>query len=173
MKHVRPRHIIILTLLVLVTIFKTIHGLGSVYTFHIYPTIASLLSPVTSIIPFAVGDMFIAASIAWIIAYPIYAIAIKKRGKLPTLLRVAEYLAWIYVWFYAAWGLNYSQSNIYRRLNMLPIEVQDSTFRTFVHRYADSLNAAYLTASSQSDVGGGGGGGGKTQYEGCPVWKQA
>ena len=139
-------------LFLLVTLVKIIPGLGSVYTFHIYPTIARLLSPIPNIIPFAVGDLFIAASIAWVIAYPIYSIAIKKKKKLPTLLRVTEYLLWVYVWFYAAWGLNYSQPNIYSRLRMRPVEVQDSTFRTFAYRYADSLNTAYQTASSLSNI---------------------
>ncbi len=152
MKHIRPRHILLLTLLLLVTLFKIVPGLGSVYTFHVYPTIARLLSVVPNLIPFAVGDIFITISIVWVIAYPIYAIAFKKKKKLPTFLHVAEYLLWVYVWFYATWGLNYSQPNIYRRLRMRPVEVQDSTFRAFAYRYADSLNTAYLKAYNPSSI---------------------
>ena len=155
MKKIRPRHFLLLALLIIVTIVKVIPGLGAVYTFHIYPTIAHLLSFIPNLIPFAVGDMFIAASIAWVIVYPIYAIAIKKRGKRSTFLHVAEYLLWVYVWFYAAWGLNYSQPNVYSRLGMRPVEVQDSTFRNFAYRYTDSLNTAYATARKHLTVADG------------------
>ena len=56
---------------------------------------------------FAIGDLFIFLSIAGVIIYPIYA---RLRKKLPwkkVLLRDGEYLLWIYVWFYPAWGLNF------------------------------------------------------------------
>lgn len=53
---------------------------------------------------------------------------------------MAEYLLWIYVWFYMAWGLNYSQPNIYQRTGMKPAKVSEKVFREFAYRYADSLN---------------------------------
>lgn len=143
MERIRPRHAILIILLAIVTMFKTVPGLGNVYTFHIYPAIARFLSKWPNIIPIAVGDIFITASVIWVIAYPIYAITFKKKRKLSTLVIVAEYLLWVYVWFYAAWGLNYSQANIYNRVDMRPVEVDDSTFRTFAYHYADSLNATY------------------------------
>ena len=146
-KYVHFRHIILITLILLVTVFKIVPGLGSVYTFHIYPTIARLLSPIPNVIPFAVGDIFIALSLIWVIAYPIYSIGFRKKEKLPTFIHVAEYLTWVYVWFYAAWGLNYSQPTIYSRLEMRPVEARSSDFRAFAYRYADSINAAYLSAS--------------------------
>lgn len=69
----------------------------------------------SNLFPFAIGDLFIFLSIAGVIIYPIYA---RLRKKLPwkkILLRDGEYLLWIYVWFYLAWGLNYSQKNFYQR----------------------------------------------------------
>lgn len=152
MKQFRPRYVLLLTNFIIVTLFKIVPGLGSVYTFRIYPTIAWLLSPIPNLLPFAVGDLFITISIAWVIIYPIYAIWYKKRKKLPTFLRIAEYLGWVYVWFYAAWGLNYSQPNIYSRLRMRPVEVENSAFRAFAYSYADSLNATYLQASKLSNI---------------------
>lgn len=56
---------------------------------------------------------------------------------------VVEFLLWIYVWFYAAWGLNYSQPNIYSRIGMKPVEVSEKDFRVFVENYIDSLNSTY------------------------------
>ena len=105
---------------------------------------------------FAVGDIFIALSIAWVVLYPIYEMGLRKRlarrfiflaaksggypKKKAVFGRVIEYLLWVYVWFYAAWGLNYSQPVIYYRVGMQPAEVSEEKFRKFAYQYADSLN---------------------------------
>ena len=39
-----------------------------------------------------------------------------------------------------AWGLNYSQPNIYNRIGMKPVEVSEAKFKAFAYQYADTLN---------------------------------
>ena len=150
------RHWLLLVLLSLITLTKLIPLWGFIYTTRIYPIIGSLLSPISGLFPFAVGDIFIALSIVWVIFYPIYEIKWRKqlakrffflaakRGCYPkkkvVFGRVAEYLLWVYAWFYIAWGLNYSQPNIYCRTGMKPVEVSEAKFREFAYRYADSIN---------------------------------
>ena len=150
------RHWVLLVLLSLITLTKVIPLWGFIYTTRIYPIIGSLLSPISGLFPFAVGDIFIALSIVWVIFYPIYEIKWRKqlakrffflaakRGCYPkkkvVFGRVAEYLLWVYAWFYIAWGLNYSQPNIYCRTGMKPVEVSEAKFREFAYRYADSIN---------------------------------
>ena len=150
------RHWLLLVLLSLITLTKLIPLWGFIYTTRIYPIIGSLLSPISGLFPFAVGDIFIALSIVWGIFYPIYEIKWRKqlakrffflaakRGCYPkkkvVFGRVAEYLLWVYAWFYIAWGLNYSQPNIYCRTGMKPVEVSEAKFREFAYRYADSIN---------------------------------
>ncbi len=150
------RHWVLLVLLSLITLTKLIPLWGFIYTTRIYPIIGSLLSPISGLFPFAVGDFFIALSIVWVIFYPIYEIKWRKqlakrffflaakRGCYPkkkvVFGRVAEYLLWVYAWFYIAWGLNYSQPNIYCRTGMKPVEVSEAKFREFAYRYADSIN---------------------------------
>ncbi len=150
------RHWVLLVLLSLITLTKLIPLWGFIYTTRIYPIIGSLLSPISGLFPFAVGDFFIALSIVWVIFYPIYEIKWRKqlakrffflaakRGCYPkkkvVFGRVAEYLLWVYAWFYMAWGLNYSQPNIYCRTGMKPVEVSEAKFREFAYRYADSIN---------------------------------
>lgn len=152
----RWRHWLLLSLLVLVLVIKWSPYLGYIYTLYIYSTIGRILSSFSGIFPFAIGDIFIALSIAWVILYPLYEIVLRKRlarryaflaakgnsyPKTKTVWgRVAEYLLWIYVWFYMAWGLNYSQPNIYQRTDMMPAKVSEKVFREFAYRYADSLN---------------------------------
>lgn len=161
---IKWRHWLLLVLLLLVTLAKMIPLWGFIYTTRIYPIIGTLLSPISGFFPFAVGDIFIALSIAWVIFYPIYEIGLRKkldrryfflaakRGsyskKKVVFGRVAEYLLWVYAWFYIAWGLNYSQPNIYDRIGMKPVEVSEAKFKAFAYQYADSLNALSISEKS-------------------------
>lgn len=155
-RRLKWRHWVLLVLLSLITLTKLIPLWGFIYATRIYPIIGTLLSPISGLFPFAVGDIFIALSIVWVIFYPIYEIKWRKqlakrffflaakRGCYPkkkvVFGRVAEYLLWVYAWFYIAWGLNYSQPNIYYRTGMKPVEVSEAKFREFAYRYADSIN---------------------------------
>ena len=166
LNRIKWRHWLLLVLLILVTLTKMIPLWGFIYTTRIYPIIGTLLSPISGFFPFAVGDIFIALSIAWVIFYPIYEIGLRKklarryfflaakRGSYPkkkvVFGRVAEYLLWVYAWFYIAWGLNYSQPNIYDRTGMKPVEVSEAKFKAFAYQYADSLNALSIS----SDIAG-------------------
>ena len=166
LNRIKWRHWLLLVLLLLVTLTKMIPLWGFIYTTRIYPIIGTLLSPISGFLPFAVGDIFIALSIAWVIFYPIYEIGLRKKlarryfflaakkGSYPkkkiVFGRVAEYLLWVYAWFYIAWGLNYSQPNIYDRTGMKPVEVSEAKFKAFAYQYADSLNALSIS----SDIAG-------------------
>ena len=164
LNRVKWRHWLLLVLLLLVTLAKMIPLWGFIYTTRIYPIIGTLLSPISGFFPFAVGDIFIALSIAWVIFYPIYEIGLRKKlarryfflaakkGCYPkknvVFGRVAEYLLWVYAWFYITWGLNYSQPNIYDRTGMKPVEVSEAKFKAFAYQYADSLNALSISEKS-------------------------
>lgn len=162
LNRVKWRHWLLLVLLLLVTLAKMIPLWGFIYTTRIYPIIGTLLSPISGFFPFAVGDIFITLSIAWVIFYPIYEIGLRKKlarryfflaakkgcypKKKVVFGRVAEYLLWVYAWFYIAWGLNYSQPNIYDRIGMKPVEVSEAKFKAFAYQYADSLNALSISS---------------------------
>ena len=164
LKRLKWRHWVLIVLLLLITLTKMIPTWSIIYSFFVYPLIGMVLSHLSGWIPFAVGDLFIALSIAWIILYPIYHLCLRKtlirKGivgkekkvrflkKRVVFGRVAEYLLWVYAWFYLAWGLNYSQPNIFYRLRMMPAQVSKQTLKDFADRYVDSLN--YLSAFSVS-----------------------
>ena len=148
-KSLKWRHGVLIALLILVTLTKMIPLWGFIYTTRIYPVIGTLLSPISGFFPFAVGDIFIALSITWVILYPIYEIGLRKKRVFG---RVAEYLLWVYAWFYIAWGLNYSQPNIYYRIGMKPVEVSKAKFKKFAYQYADSLNALSNTSLSNASL---------------------
>lgn len=173
-KSLKWRHGVLIALLILVTLTKMIPLWGFIYTTRIYPVIGTLLSPISGFFPFAVGDIFIALSIAWVILYLIYEIGLRKKlakrfiflkprksqnirngcypNKKRVFGRVAEYLLWVYAWFYIAWGLNYSQPNIYVRIGMKPVEVSKAKFKKFAYQYADSLNALSNASLSNASL---------------------
>ncbi len=174
LRRLKWRHWVLIALLLLITLTKTIPTWGIIYTFFVYPLIGMALSHLSGWIPFAVGDLFIALCIAWVILYPIYHLCIRKtlvrkeiikkgidgKGivgkekkvrflkKRVVFGRVAEYLLWVYAWFYIAWGLNYSQPNIYDRTGMKPVKVSEAKFKAFAYQYADSLNALSISEKS-------------------------
>lgn len=139
----KKRHFLLILLLLAVFITRHADGWGKYYAAHIYPIIASFLSTISGSIPFAVGDLFIAFSLAGIIIYPFYACLKLHKKWVYAVARDVEYLLWIYVWFYIAWGLNYSQPEFYQRSGLPQAEYTSKRFMQFVDNYIDNLNASY------------------------------
>ncbi|MCD8183258.1 MAG: DUF3810 domain-containing protein [Bacteroides sp.] len=135
-------------LLLVVWLTQWVPGWGNVYARHIYPLIARPLSTFSGLFPFAIGDLFIALSIAGVLLYPVYARCIRKKKWKRILLNDVKYLLWMYVWFYLAWGLNYSQYNFYGRTGIPYTPYTPENFRSFTDDYIDKLNASYVEVTS-------------------------
>ena len=142
-KKFKVRHIVLGILLIIVWLTQCIPVLGALYSQHLYPIISYVLSLFSNWFPFAIGDLFIFFSIIGVLAFPIYG-RIKKMSWKKILLRDGEYLLWVYVWFYIAWGLNYSQPNFYQRTKTPYLAYTPENFQEFVAEYVDSLNNSYV-----------------------------
>lgn len=116
---------------------------GEKYARTIYPVVASVLSSFSRIFPFSLGDCFIYGSIAGLTVYLVYAL-IKRTEVWRRLRFIAEYLAWVYVWFYLAWGLNYFRQDFFTRSGIPPLPYSAERFASFLEAYTDSLNASYV-----------------------------
>ena len=81
--------------------------------------------------------------------YLIYAIWRKRRLK-QALVHVAAYLVWVYIWFYAAWGLNYYRNDFYQRTQLERPVYSAGLFEHFLQVYTDSLNAAYCPVDTEA-----------------------
>ena len=138
------RYSVLGTLIILVWVTQAIPAMGEGYARSVYPVISYVLSGFSNFFPFALGDLFIAFSITGIILYPIYARIRQKLSWKTILRRDTEYLAWIYVWFYLAWGLNYSQRNFYERTGIPYITYTPENFDHFVNQYIYLLNESYV-----------------------------
>lgn len=133
---------LLIALLALIGLTQRIPAMGEAYSRHVYPPVSTGLSFLSGAVPFSVGDLFIVLSIAGLVAYPFRAWRKGKKGR-KIVLNMVTYLAWVYVWFYLAWGLNYSQYNFYQRTGVPYSPYSPENFEAFVYRYTDSLNASY------------------------------
>lgn len=138
-------------LLVAVLALMLIPGGNDLYANRIYPWTGTILSNISSWIPFPVGDLFVVLSILWVILYTIYALIHPKKKFLHAIGNVVEYLLWLFVWFYLAWGLNYGQSSYYERTNTSPVSYNEQVFSNFAKRYVEMLNSNY-TVIEERDV---------------------
>lgn len=141
------RYIVLGILLGLVLMVQSIPAWGEVYARSVYPVIGALLSSLSHGIPFSVGDLFISLSITAIICFPFYGRYRKFSWKKVLRLEV-EFLAWIYVWFYLSWGLNYSQHDFYARTQTPYVSYTPQSFKEFVKEYIVELNQAYVPVNN-------------------------
>mgnify|MGYP002916719890 CR=1 FL=1 len=118
-------------------------GAGEAYARNIYPYVSAVLSRFSSLFPFSVGDCLIYGSIVGLLVYVGCAIAGKCSWK--TLAgRTVEYLLWVYVWFYIAWGLNYFREDFFTRTQTTYVPFSSEHFQSFLDAYTDSLNASWV-----------------------------
>ena len=142
------RYLVLGVLLGLVWLTQLIPALATFYSQTVYPCFSYILSSFSNLFPFAIGDLFIFLSIAGIIIYPISARLRKKTPWKKILLHDGEYLLWVYVWFYLAWGLNYSQKNFYQRTEIPYTAYTPENFQKFVNEYITRLNRSYTPINS-------------------------
>lgn len=145
----KGRHILLAVSVALVWLVQLVPGWGEYYARQLYPGIALCLSSFSDLFPFAIGDLFIALSLVGLVVYPF----VMRRVRPKTWRRIAfceaEYLVWLYVWFYVAWGLNYSQDDFYRRTGIAPVAYTSEAFLTFTRDYVEKLNTSYTEPSAE------------------------
>ena len=143
LKKICVRWIILAIFLVAIWIVMGNPRLGEWYSRSIYPWVSGMLSRFSCLFPFSVGDCFIYGSIAGLLGYLSYAI-IRRRRIGRTISHVVEYLAWVYVWFYIAWGLNYFREDFFTRTQTTYVPFSSEHFQSFLDAYTDSLNASWV-----------------------------
>lgn len=137
--------------LILVWIIQAIPGWGEGYARQVYPLVARPLAAFSDFFPFAIGEWFVTLSLVGLLVYPFCARRFRKKSWKRIVLNEVKYLAWIYVWFYLAWGLNYSQPNFYERTHTPRAAYTLDNFRQFAYPYVHRLNASYVACSGQVD----------------------
>ena len=115
-----------------------------IYSENIYPVIASVLSPVSDLIPFSLDDIFYLALIfstlflvVWLI---LKKITFLKAGKI-----TLNVLAVVYCLFYWNWGFNYFRSDLNRRLLIPQTSVNEKDFSSVLKELILKTNQSYTT----------------------------
>ena len=143
-RSVKLRYALLAMLIALVWLVQGIPTWSETYAQKVYPHIAYILSGFSNLFPFAIGDLFLILSIVGCLSYPFRARMRRNKEKWSTILRVeTEFILWIYVWFYLAWGLNYSQPGFFQRTGIRPAQYTEESFIAFAQTYIDSLNNSY------------------------------
>ena len=109
------RYVVLIVLLSVVWATQLIPILGEVYAQSVYPVISHILVLLFKTHAFCHRRLVYFPQHLGLLFNPIRARYIQKKKWKQILLNEMEYLLWIYVWFYLAWGLNYSQKDFYGR----------------------------------------------------------
>lgn len=124
---------------------------GEAYARYVYPTLSSLLSWFSAIVPFSLDEWIVIAIVLTMLIIPFY--ARRKAKKITYILLIeAEILCWTGVWFYLGWGMNYFRDPLLQRVNATPCEVNTNTFTLFLSEYTDSLNATYSVIDKANEA---------------------
>ncbi|MCC8143587.1 MAG: DUF3810 domain-containing protein [Tannerellaceae bacterium] len=139
---IRLRWIVLAVFMIYIWLTMQVPGMGEWYARILYPVLSTPLARISSLVPFSLGDCFIYGSITGLLIYIIYRL-VKRRQFKRTLFFTVEYLAWVYVWFYLAWGLTYFRDGFYQRSGIAYVAYEPEQFRHFLNLYTDSLNASF------------------------------
>ncbi len=135
-------HALLYLLLGYVLLAQCVPAVGEHYARHLYPLISYLLSLFSKWIPFALGDLFVLVCIGAALLCLFRLLFCGNRWA--RLRRGMTHAVRLYVWFYLAWGLNYSQPPFYGRTGTAPVEFDEAGFLRFAQQYINRLNEAYL-----------------------------
>lgn len=141
----RVRRCILIILLVFIFLCRYSQSISEWYVQTVYPSLTGFLSALSSFTCYSLEEFVVVFFLILLIAYPI--IARRKADKTPKrriITTEIELIAWIYVWFYLGWGINYFRSSFFTRTDTTPVEYADTIFRQFLLNYTDSLNSYYL-----------------------------
>ena len=106
-------------------------SVGEWYATSLYPYISTTLSLLVSWIPFSMTEILVVGTVILMIYVLIR--NIRHREKIwKIVIKEAEIVAWIMVWLYFGWGMNYFRENIYTRGNFTRQAFDEVVFKQFM-----------------------------------------
>lgn len=146
MKKILLRYSVLAVLLVFIAVARWVPSVAEGYALHVYPVVSAVLSALSSVVPFSLEEVLAVAVMVWLVVYPV---RMRRKGRRWRFIagRQVEVLAWLYVWFYLGWGLNYFRYSLYARTRTVPAQYEEQAFLRFLAAYTDSLNASYVKAT--------------------------
>ena len=137
------RYIILFLLAAFILVARNNVSVGEWYAAAIYPAVSAALSFCVNWIPFSLEEVVVLGGVAVTVGIIIIGIKSKQRWY-KVCLKELELAAWIVVWFYLGWGINYFRENLYERADKERQKYNEVVFRKFLDDYVEDLNAAYV-----------------------------
>lgn len=145
------RYIILSILSAFIIAARVNVSVGEWYATSLYPYISTTLSLLVSWIPFSMTEILVVGTVILMIYVLIR--NIRHREKIwKIVIKEAEIVAWIMVWLYFGWGMNYFRESIYTRGNFTREAFDEVVFKQFMTDYADSLNNSYIPETVEMSV---------------------
>lgn len=145
------RYIILSILSAFIIAARVNVSVGEWYATSLYPYISTTLSLLVSWIPFSMTEILVVGTVILMIYVLIR--NIRHREKIwKIVIKEAEIVAWIMVWLYFGWGMNYFRESIYTRGNFTRQAFDEVVFKQFMTDYADSLNNSYIPETVEMSV---------------------
>lgn len=137
-----PLLIATLLLIVLIFLFSRNSRLSEAYIQHLYPPLATLLSFLSGFFPFSLYDLFITATILWLIVMTARLIFRKRRWK-RYLYSVGWFALIVIAWFYLGWGIAYFRGDFYDRSGVEKAAFDRENLKRLTERCIEQANQSY------------------------------
>jgi hypothetical protein len=117
------------------------------YSEGIYPVIAKLFSSFSNLIPFSLWDIFWVLTILLIIS-GLFLVVFRKMKFGWYGLRIAQFLALLYSFFYIGWGFNYFRPTIETRIGWEKPKTDAAVFRSILDSIIIHANSSCISVSA-------------------------
>ena len=145
------RYIILFVLVAFIITARMNVSVGEWYATQVFPYVSAVLSLMVSWIPFSMTEVLVVSAVSLMIYVLITNIRHREKAW-KILIKEAEIVAWIMVWLYFGWGMNYFRENIYSRGDFHRQAFDEVVFKQFMADYADSLNHSYTSETVDMSV---------------------
>lgn len=140
----------ILALLVFLSVRLAIHNsqfIEHYYSKGIYPDIAIAFSWLSNLIPFSLWDIFWLMTVLLILVGLIM-VVFRKMKLRNYILRIFQFAALLYTFFYLVWGFNYFRPKIETRVSWVRPKADEKVFRSILDSIIAHTNSSRVPISA-------------------------
>lgn len=129
--------------LAIVVLFSRNASMSERYMNKIYPSIATLLSTISALLPFSVYDLFIVVALLYLLKLILFVI-IRQTSFKDFLFSLVRFVTILIAWFYLGWGISYFRKDYYSRTNIQETTFNADNLREFASYFISQANNSYV-----------------------------
>ena len=150
-----PRLLLVAAAVALALLPMSAAGIDRVYSRGIYILLQPIVTSISSVVPFALLDAWVAGAALWVCVRLFRVVrAAPHRGRSAVVLLADAVVlaAALYVVFLGLWGLNYRRLPITAGVDFSAARVTPRAVEAFAHRAADEVNGLYESAHADASA---------------------